>query len=146
MENTVLPSLGNLQKLGFFITPKSEHDLAEEWCTKLNVKMRGLDQACSELSGGNKQKIVLAKWLGNNSDIFILDCPTRGIDIGVKDTIYRIMEDLRSQGKAIIMISEELPEVLGMSDRILVMKDGRIVKSFDRSPQLAESDIIEYMI
>ena len=145
-ENVVLPSLGNLQKLGFFVTPKSEHDLADQWCTKLNVKMRGLNQACSELSGGNKQKIVLAKWLGNNSDIFILDCPTRGIDIGVKDTIYRIMEDLRSQGKAIIMISEELPEVLGMSDRILVMKDGRIVKSFDRSPQLAESDIIEYMI
>lgn len=100
----------------------------------------------AELSGGNKQKIVLAKWLGNKSNIFILDCPTRGIDIGVKDTIYRIMEDLKKQGKSIIMISEELPEVLGMSDRILVMKDGRIVKTFDRNPELAESDIIEYMI
>lgn len=145
-ENVVLPSLGNLEKLGFFITPKSERDLADNWCTKLSVKMRELSQACSELSGGNKQKIVLAKWLGNNSDIFILDCPTRGIDIGVKETIYRIMEDLKAQGKSIIMISEEMPEVLGMSDRILVMKDGRIVKSFDRSPSLAESDIIEYMI
>ncbi len=145
-ENVVLPSLGNLQKLGFFITPKSERNLADTWCTKLNVKMRELSQSCAELSGGNKQKIVLAKWLGNNSDIFILDCPTRGIDIGVKETIYRIMEDLKAQGKSIIMISEEMPEVLGMSDRILVLKEGRVVKSFDRSPSLAESDIIEYMI
>lgn len=145
-ENIVLPSLKKLQKLGFFITPKSEKNLAGEWCTKLSVKMRELKQSCAELSGGNKQKIVLAKWLGNNSDIFILDCPTRGIDIGVKETIYRIMEDLKAQGKAIIMISEELPEVIGMSDRILVLKDGAIVKSFDRSPDLAEADVIQYMI
>ncbi len=145
-ENVVLPSLGNLQKPGFFITPRSEKELADNWCTKLSVKMRDLNQSCAELSGGNKQKIVLAKWLGNNSDIFILDCPTRGIDIGVKETIYRIMEDLKAQGKSIIMISEEMPEVLGMSDRILVMKDGRIVRSFERSPSLSESDIIEYMI
>lgn len=145
-ENIVLPSLKNLEKFGFFITPKSEKNLADEWCTKLSVKMRELNQSCAELSGGNKQKIVLAKWLGNNSDIFILDCPTRGIDIGVKETIYRIMEDLKAQGKGIIMISEELPEVLGMSDRILVMKDGAIVKSFDRSPDLTEADVIHYMI
>lgn len=145
-ENIVLPSLNNLKKLGFFITPKSEKNLADTWCTKLSVKMRDLNQSCAELSGGNKQKIVLAKWLGNNSDIFILDCPTRGIDIGVKETIYRIMEDLKRQGKSIIMISEELPEVIGMSDRILVLKDGSIVKSFERSPELSESDVIQYMI
>lgn len=145
-ENIVLPSLGNLQKLGFFITPKSETELANNWCTKLSVKMRDLKQSCAELSGGNKQKIVLAKWLGNNSDIFILDCPTRGIDIGVKETIYRIMEDLKRQGKSIIMISEELPEVIGMSDRVLVLKDGAITKTFDRDPELKESDVIQYMI
>lgn len=145
-ENVVLPSLGNLQKLGFFIAPKSEKQLADNWCTRLSVKMRDLNQSCAELSGGNKQKIVLAKWLGNNSDIFILDCPTRGIDIGVKETIYRIMEDLKRDGKSIIMISEELPEVIGMSDRILVLKDGQIVKSFDRSPELSEADVIQYMI
>lgn len=145
-ENIVLPSLGDLQKLGFFITPRSEKELAEKWCTRLSVKMRDLEQSCAELSGGNKQKIVLAKWLGNNSDIFVLDCPTRGIDIGVKETIYRIIEDLKREGKSIIMISEELPEVIGMSDRILVLKDGEIVKSFDRSPELSESDVIHYMI
>lgn len=145
-ENIVLPSLGNLQKMGFFISPRSEKALAEQWCTKLSVKMRELGQSCAELSGGNKQKIVLAKWLGNHSDIFILDCPTRGIDIGVKETIYRIMEDLKAQGRSIIMISEELPEVIGMSDRILVMKDGYIVKTLDRNPQLTEASVIQYMI
>ena len=145
-ENIVLPSLGDVQKLGFFISPRSERALAEKWCTRLSVKMRDLEQSCAELSGGNKQKIVLAKWLGNNSDIFVLDCPTRGIDIGVKETIYRIIEDLKQQGKSIIMISEELPEVIGMSDRILVLKDGEIVKSFDRSPDLSEADVIHYMI
>lgn len=145
-ENIVLPTLPKLQKFGFFITPSSEKNLAAKWCTTLSVKMRNLNQSCAELSGGNKQKIVLAKWLGNNSNIFILDCPTRGIDIGVKETIYRIMEDLKAQGKAIIMISEELPEVIGMSDRILVLKEGRIVKSFDRNPNLGESDVIQYMI
>ncbi len=78
--------------------------------------------------------------------MFILDCPTRGIDIGVKEAIYRIMEDLKSQGKSIIMISEEMPEVLGMSDRIIVIKDGRITKTFERSPDLSENSIIQYMI
>ena len=145
-ENIVLPSLNDLKSLGFFITPGSEKKLAGEWCEKLSVKMRDQEQSCAELSGGNKQKIVLGKWLGNNSDIFILDCPTRGIDIGVKETIYRIMEDLKKQGKSIIMISEELPEVIGMSDRILVMKDGTIVKEFSRRPDLTEAEIIQHMI
>ena len=145
-ENIVLPSLNDLKSLGFFITPGSEKKLAGEWCNKLSVKMRDQEQSCAELSGGNKQKIVLCKWLGNNSDVFILDCPTRGIDIGVKETIYRIMEDLKKQGKSIIMISEELPEVIGMSDRILVMKDGAIVTEFSRSPDLTEAEIIQHMI
>lgn len=100
----------------------------------------------SELSGGNKQKVVLAKWLGNESEIFILDCPTRGIDVGVKEAIYRMMEELKAQGKSIVMISEELPEVIGMSDRILTMKDGKITQMFERRPGLCEADVIQYMI
>lgn len=145
-ENIVLPSLDHLKVAGFFIPPKRERELATTWAKALSVKMRELNQACSELSGGNKQKIVLAKWLGNGSEVFILDCPTRGIDIGVKVAIYRIMEQLKSEGKSIIMISEEMPEVLGMSDRIMVMKDGKIVKTFERSADLAENTIIQYMI
>lgn len=145
-ENAVLPSLPRLRKWGFFILPSSEKKLAQKWCEKLNVKMRNINQACAELSGGNKQKIVLAKWLANDSDVFILDCPTRGIDIGVKEAIYRIMEELKKEGKSIIMISEELPEVIGMSDRILVMKDGRITHTFLRSADLKETEVIQYMI
>lgn len=145
-DNIVLPSLRKLSRAGFFITPSSERKLAKEWCEKLNVKMRDLEQPCVELSGGNKQKIVLAKWLANDSHIFILDCPTRGIDIGVKEAIYRIMENLKSEGKSIIMISEELPEVLGMSDRILIMKDGCVTKEFNLEQKLSETDVIQYMI
>lgn len=145
-ENIVVPSYDNLKKMGFFIPPASEKALANEWCDKLSIKCRDVKQACSELSGGNKQKVVLAKWLGNGSDIFILDCPTRGIDIGVKDAIYRIMEDLKSQGKSIIMVSEELPEVLGMSDRVITIKDGVITHEFSRNENLSENDVIHYMI
>ncbi len=145
-ENVVLPSLPRLRTGGFFILPSSERKLAQKWCEILNVKMRDLDQPCAELSGGNKQKIVLAKWLANDSDIFVLDCPTRGIDIGVKEAIYRIMENLKKEGKSIIMVSEELPEVIGMSDRILVMKDGEITGSFTRSAEMKETDVIQYMI
>ncbi len=145
-ENTVIPSLPKLARYGFFITPKSEKELALKWCGRLNVKMKNIEQPCSELSGGNKQKIVLAKWLANDSEIFILDCPTRGIDIGVKEAIYKIMGNLKSQGKSIIMISEELPEVIGMSDRILVMKDGCLKKEFIFDNGTSEADIIQYMI
>ena len=145
-ENVVLPSLPRLRTGGFFIFPSGERKLAQKWCETLNVKMRDLDQPCAELSGGNKQKIVLAKWLANDSDIFVLDCPTRGIDIGVKEAIYRIMENLKKEGKSIIMVSEELPEVIGMSDRILVMKEGEITGSFTRSAEMKETDVIQYMI
>lgn len=145
-DNVVLPSLDHLKKAGFFIAPASEGDLTAEWCGKLEVKMRDMSQAVSELSGGNKQKVVLAKWLGNESEIFILDCPTRGIDVGVKEAIYRMMEELKAQGKSIVMISEELPEVIGMSDRILTMKDGKITQMFERRPGLCEADVIQYMI
>jgi len=145
-ENIVLPCLDLLKKIGFFITPRSEKKLAKTWCDKLSVKMRSVDQACSELSGGNKQKIVFCKWLGNESEILILDCPTRGIDVGVKEAIYRIMEELKAQGKSIIMISEELPEILGMSDRIITFKNGEVTHTFTRSSQLQEAEVIQYMI
>lgn len=100
----------------------------------------------NELSGGNKQKVVFAKWLGNNSDILILDCPTRGIDIGVKVSMYNLMYELKKQGKSIIMISEELPELIGMSDRVLIIKNGHLSGSFSRSEDLKENSLIEYMI
>ena len=123
-----------------------KQNLAEQESNVLKIKMSSLKQLCGQLSGGNKQKVALAKWLGNDSDILILDCPTRGIDVGVKAAIYKLMDDYRKEGKSILMISEELPELIGMSDRILILKDGMISKEFDRSRDLTESEAIKYMI
>ena len=144
-DNISLPSLDMLKK-GFLIFPSSEKKLAKSGAEQMQIKMRGIDQCVMYLSGGNKQKLVLAKWIGNGSEVLILDCPTRGIDVGVKAAIYRLMEKLKAEGKSILMISEELPEVIGMSDRILVLKDGELQKEFMRSPEVTESVIIEYMI
>lgn len=144
-DNIALPSLDRLRRKGV-ILKKNERGLAKEWADNLSIKMRGLDDLCTKLSGGNKQKVVLGKWLGNDSHILIMDCPTRGIDIGVKESIYRLMEDLKRDGRAMIMISEELPELIGMSDTILIMKDGRITHKVDRSPEIKEQTIIQYMI
>lgn len=144
-SNVCLPSLGMLQK-AFIITRRQEKKLAERVCKTLGVKMSSISQHCMYLSGGNKQKVVVAKWLGNESNILIMDCPTRGIDIGVKQMIYRLMQDLKAQGKSILMISEELPELIGMSDNILIMKDGKISASFQRSADLSEAQIIKHMI
>ncbi|MBE7016549.1 MAG: sugar ABC transporter ATP-binding protein [Ruminococcaceae bacterium] len=144
-DNITVTSLDNLKK-GIFISPRSEKKLAVDAADELAVKMQNVEQFAKELSGGNKQKVVVAKWMANDSRIIIMDCPTRGIDIGVKATIYKLMEKLISEGKSIIMVSEELPELLGMSDRILIMKDGVINGQFSRSDNLTERMLIEKII
>lgn len=144
-DNICLPSYDKLKK-GCYIAPSAEKKLAGAQSETLQIKMSSLRQLCGQLSGGNKQKVALAKWLGNDSDILILDCPTRGIDVGVKAAIYKLMDEYRKSGKAILMISEELPELIGMSDRILILKDGELVKEFRRSKALTEADVIQYMI
>ena len=98
------------------------------------------------MSGGNKQKVVFGKWIGCGSEILILDCPTRGVDIGVKQSMYQLMMELKKEGKAILLISEELSELLGMSDRLLLMKDGCVTGEFMRSESLTDADVIRYMI
>lgn len=144
-DNICLPSLKNLKRLGL-ISRKNENRLAEKWVNKLKIKTHSVDQFCNTLSGGNKQKVVLAKWLGKGSNILILDCPTRGIDIGSKASIYMLIEDLKKEGKSIILISEELPELIGMSDRITVLKDGIISGEFNRAEGLTEAKLIRKMI
>ena len=144
-DNIVLMSYDKL-KTGPFLSKRREMKLATEQSKLLKIKMVNINQACMFLSGGNKQKVVVAKWLANDSEILIMDCPTRGIDIGVKAAIYTLMEDLKRQGKSIIMVSEELPELLGMSDRIIIMKDGRLSGEFRREPGLSEKTIIHKMI
>lgn len=144
-ENIVLVSLGRISRMGY-ISESAEKKLSEEQIKSLRIKCTSRKQHCSEFSGGNKQKVAYAKWLAADSNIIIMDCPTRGIDIGVKVSMYNLMYELKKQGKSIVMISEELPELIGMSDRILVMKEGKIEKEFHRSPEITDSVIIHYMI
>ena len=144
-ENIMLPSLSDFSNHGF-LKLKALEQFAHKFAVQMSTKMTGIKQYVSELSGGNKQKVVLARWLGKGSDILILDSPTRGIDVRVKADIYTLMTELKKQGKSIIMISEELPELLGMSDRIYIMKDGKFNGKFERSRELGEKDLIAKMI
>jgi ribose transport system ATP-binding protein len=105
---------------------------------ELRIRTPSLDQIVTLLSGGNQQKVVLAKWLAADADVIIMDEPTRGIDVGAKVEIYELMNQLTARGAAILMISSELPEVLGMSDRILVMRLGRIVAELDAAEATQE--------
>lgn len=144
-DNIVMASF-DLLKCGPYISPKKENALSKKMTELLAVKMRDIKQQVKELSGGNKQKVAVAKWLANDSEIYLMDCPTRGIDIGVKQAIYHLMYQLKLEGKSILMVSEELPELIGMSDRILIMKDGRINAEFRREQQVDEHVIIREMI
>ena len=103
-----------------------ESEECAKYIAKLRIKVTSSEQVAGTLSGGNQQKVVLAKWLARNCDVLIFDEPTRGIDVGAKYEIYLLMNELVAQGKAILMISSELPEVLGMADRILVLHEGRV--------------------
>ena len=144
-DNIALMSYDKLKK-GPYISRRSERELAQEQAALLQIKMVSIKQRSLFLSGGNKQKVVIGRWLANDSEILIMDCPTRGIDIGVKAAIYELMEELKNEGKSIIMVSEELPELIGMSDRILILKDGAQTATFERSADLSEERIIHEMI
>lgn len=129
-ENTVISSLNDFVK-GFFIDKAKSKEVSQKYIESLKTKTPGVSQLVKKLSGGNQQKVVIAKWLVRNSDILIFDEPTRGIDVGAKSEIYALMERLAKEGKSIIMISSELPEVLRMSDRVIVMCEGRITGILD---------------
>jgi rhamnose transport system ATP-binding protein len=135
--NITLPILPNFATYGW-LREKEAKNVAETAADSLEVKCSGIDQKAKELSGGNQQKVVLAKWLETNPRILILDEPTRGIDVGTKAAVHQLMSDLANEGVAILMISSELPEILGMSDRILVMREGRITGEFMRDEATQE--------
>ncbi len=145
-DNIAIASINNIAKYNFFVTKSAEKKLVNKQARELQIKCNSTEDLVSKLSGGNKQKVSLAKWIANDSEILILDCPTRGVDIGVKQFIYQLLYKMKKEGKAILMISEELPELIGMSDRILIMKDGQITHEFERSPELSQEEIVEYMI
>ena len=145
-ENFSLPSLGNLNGAVGFVSPGSLRKLASEMVEKLSVKCRSISQVVNALSGGNKQKINLGRWLAKDINLLVLDCPTRGVDVGVKAYIYSLMKEAKKNRLAIILISDELTEVLGMADRLIVMKDGKMVKMISRDEEFTENAVIEVMI
>jgi ABC-type sugar transport system ATPase subunit len=130
-KNLSLPILRLLSSWGF-VKQKEELELAKESIQTLEIRVPAIKALVSTLSGGNQQKVVLGKWLNTDPEILILDDPTKGIDVGAKAEIRRIVDNLAGEGKAVILISSELPEILGMSDRVLVMREGRIVGEYDR--------------
>jgi ribose transport system ATP-binding protein len=144
-ENICFASYKKL-KTGPLVFPHKENQFVANWVNQLEIKLNNSSQYVMELSGGNKQKVALAKWLGFGADIFILDCPTRGIDVGVKANFYKLMADLKDAGKSIILISEELPEIIGMSDRVMILKEGSISGMFSRSENITESMLIDYIV
>ena len=130
MRNIALASLKRLSRFGF-IRNATEGAFAADWAARLQIKYGRLSNPVNSLSGGNQQKVVLAKWLGRRPLLLIVDEPTRGIDVGTKAEVHRLLDELAGEGVAILMISSELPEVLRVADRILVMREGRLVAEFE---------------
>lgn len=145
-DNIAIPSLDKLSSKAGILNWSKIKEFAIKHAKEMSVKMVNTEQFVSELSGGNKQKVVLARWIGKGSDIVVLDSPTRGIDIKVKQDIYQLMDRMRKEGKSIIMISEELMELIGMCDRIIIMKDGAIKGELPRSKDLDENKLISMMV
>ena len=137
-ENSTMAHLKNFVK-GLFIDKRKEEDATQDYIKRLNTKTPSIDQLVVNLSGGNQQKVVLAKWLVKDCDILIFDEPTRGIDVGAKSEIYHLMNELVAQGKSIIMISSEMTEILRMSDRIVVMCEGKKTAEIDIADATQES-------
>jgi len=136
-SNITLAILQLVSRLGL-LDPRREQKIASEYSSQLRVRSSGVGQVVSALSGGNQQKVVLGKWLATNPSVLILDEPTRGIDVGAKAEVHRIISELAASGLAIILISSELPEVLAMADRVLVLHEGRITGTFPRSEATQE--------
>lgn len=145
-DNVAIAGLDHIKVGGIFVLSSRERAYVETQVDAMSTKYFSIDQPVATLSGGNKQKVVFAKWVGAGSDILILDCPTRGVDIGVKQAMYQLMYRMKKEGKTIVMISEEMTELMGMCDRLLIMKDGVVTREFLRRDGYSDSEIIRYMI
>lgn len=141
VENSIIVGLRNKMK-GFFVNPRQHPDMIKDILDNLQVKMSGYHQDVKYLSGGNQQKVVLAKWIFSEASLYIFDEPTRGIDINAKAQFYKIINNLAKQGKSVIMISSEMPELISMSDRILVMRDGEVIQEFAHE-EITEEKIVK---
>jgi ribose transport system ATP-binding protein len=141
-RNIGLPVMRTLTHLGI-VLPVREKALAESMIRQLNIQARDSEQLTGSLSGGNQQKVVVGKCLVTKPKVFLLDEPTRGIDVGAKAEIYRLIRELADQGLAIVLVSSELPELMLLSDRILVLREGRPTALLDRS-EFSQETILEY--
>ena len=137
-RNSAIVVLKKLRRFGL-VSSRREREMAATWGDRLNLKHAGLDAPVERLSGGNQQKVVLAKWLATNPRLLVIDEPTRGIDVATKAEVHRLLSEHAAKGLAVLMVSSELPEVLGMADRVLVMREGHIVASLDRNQATQES-------
>ncbi len=144
-DNFALPNLDRFSFLGF-VRRRAEGEALARHVASLRIRAASPDQPARNLSGGNQQKVVLAKWLERNCEVLLFDEPTRGIDVGAKVEIYRLINDLAAAGKAILLISSELPEVLGMSDRILVMHEGRLTGEITDVSRATQEDILRLAV
>lgn len=144
-ENITLANLWRMFKSGV-IKPKDEQELSQKMVGDLNIMCKNPTQPVKTLSGGNQQKVVLGKCLVTTPKVLILDEPTRGIDVGAKREIYHIIDKIAGEGVAVIMISSDMPELIGMSDRIYVMKDGAVVAEIKDKADMQQEKILSYTI
>jgi L-arabinose transport system ATP-binding protein len=141
MENINLSARRNHLAMGLFIRDRWERENAWQKVKQLSIKTPGLMQLIRNLSGGNQQKVILARWLSEQVKVILLDEPTRGIDVGAKSEIYSIIYRLAEQGVGVVVVSSDLPEVLGVADRIMVMRKGQVVEALDRAGATPEKTL-----
>jgi ribose transport system ATP-binding protein len=146
-QNMTLARIGQVTSLGL-LDERKERSIAEDWIKRLSIKTPGPDALLLNLSGGNQQKVVLAKWRNAGSTILILDHPTRGLDVGAKEDVYQLIREITLQGVSVILTADTLEEMIGLSHRILVMRDGEVAQSFDCLPgaKPQQVDLIKYMV
>jgi ribose transport system ATP-binding protein len=140
-ENTTMPILQRISNMLAAVQTKKEREIAGRYVEALSIVTPSLSQAVNNLSGGNQQKVVLAKWLSSEPKALIMDEPTRGVDVGAKAEVHALMSRLAQQGMGILMISSEMPEIIGMSDRVIVMCQGRVTGEFDRD-EMSQEEIM----
>lgn len=145
-SNLYLPSARELAGKAKFIRPTQASRLAKKAIDRFNVRCLGMNQAIAALSGGNKQKISIGRWLIKDLNILIMDCPTRGVDVSVKQYIYELMQQLKKEGKSMILIADEMAEAIGMADHLVIMKNGEVSGVLERNDLLTEAQVIEVMI
>lgn len=144
-ENIILPSLKHIAKFGF-VNSRHENKLSNTYFKKLSIKANDISVKASSLSGGNRQKIIVARWLARDSKIMLFDNPTRGIDVGARKEIYNFMNEMTQNGACILMVTDDLPELISMSDEIYIIRKGEISARFDSSPDITEQELVRYMI